>query len=159
MREPGLSAGSADGPGPPAQPIDPGGAARLTTKPVAYLRRAGLDAMWVVAGVVGVISLIAVGGMIQSALAAGFTFLVAPIVVLELLFLGTVFVLWRAAAGRKDAFESQRGPAPSRRARLAPRSLERPGGQELQPREDGLRSRIARLANWWFNGLHDPSRR
>lgn len=110
--------------------------------------------MWA-AVTVSVISLIAVVLMIQSAAAVGFTVLEAPLVVLELMFLGAVFLLWRALTGGEDASETERRPAASQWGAASPhsQSSQRPGGRAVAERD--LRSRISRWADWWFNGLRD----
>jgi len=114
--------------------------------------------MWA-AVTVGVLSLIAVLVMIRSAGASGFGVLVVPLALLEILFLGAVFLLWRTlTSGEEDAHEIERRPVAPRREPTAPRrqASARPEGR-VAP-DAGARTRLSALADWWFNGLRDPRR-
>jgi len=114
--------------------------------------------MWA-AVTVGVISLIAVLMMMRSAVASGFSILEIPLAVVEILFLGAIFLIWRVLADTdEDSHEIERRPVSPRFEPPAPRtqSSQRPGGRVMAEGEPP--SRISALADWWFNGLRDPHR-
>ena len=89
--------------------------------------------MWVVR-VVCALSLIGVIWMIGSAIALGFTFLVAPIVLAELVLLAAIWVLGRELQ-RADDLAPQ--PTPARRRARAGRTGERPAPRAVA--EHGMR--------------------
>ena len=112
--------------------------------------------MWA-AVTVGVISLIAAVMMIRAAVGEGFAVLQVPIAILELMFLGAVFLIWRGLRGSQDDDLTERRPAARVREVAAPEAQpSRPSGPRAVSEDP--RSRLSALADWWFNGLRDSGR-
>lgn len=106
---------------------------------------------------VSVISLIAVVLMIRAAARSGFTVFQGPLVVLELMFLAAVYLIWRALADG-DASVTERRPVASQRGGAS--SHRQPGHRPRSravPERASLHPRLSGLADWWFNGLRDPT--
>ena len=106
--------------------------------------------------IISAISVMAVVVMIRAASRTGFTFFEVPLIVLELMFLGAVYLLWRGLAGDEDASESRRRAAPPPRA--AASSNRPPTSRPTTRTHSGFRLRFSSLADWWFNGLREPPR-
>ena len=75
--------------------------------------------MWAVL-TVAVISLIAVELMVQSAVAVGFTALVGPVIVAELVLLAALYLIWRELSGEQGGETERIAAVPRRRAASPP---------------------------------------
>jgi hypothetical protein len=75
--------------------------------------------MWAVL-TVAVISLIAVELMVQSAVAVGFTVLVGPVIVAELVLLAALYLIWRELSGEQGGETERIAAVPRRRAASPP---------------------------------------
>ena len=93
---------------------------------------------------VGVVSVVAAAFMVRSAMAVGFGALVGPIVILELAFLGAVYLLWRGLGGGVDSAETVEPARPSRGHRGPHEAKPAWATRPAVPRSVGSRSLVGR---------------